>query len=161
MSPFLHSRFIICLLFLVSLGLSGLPNGASAQTGTSLPSLSAAAMTAVPQPFITVSGEGFTKGGLVFVALYDQFVAAWPSPVVALNRAVAVAELHGAEAGLAAIAELAEVLDGYQPFHATRAELLARIAHPDAAAAYDRAIELSTNATERRFLEGRRAGVSR
>jgi RNA polymerase sigma-70 factor (ECF subfamily) len=95
------------------------------------------------------------------VALYDQFVAAWPSPVVALNRAVAVAELHGAEAGLAAIAELAEVLDGYQPFHATRAELLARIAHPDAAAAYDRAIELSTNATERRFLEGRRAGVSR
>jgi RNA polymerase sigma-70 factor (ECF subfamily) len=95
------------------------------------------------------------------VALYDQFVAAWPSPVVALNRAVAVAELHGAEAGLAAIAELAEVLDGYQPFHATRAELLARLAHPDAAAAYDRAIELSTNATERRFLEGRRAEVSR
>jgi RNA polymerase sigma-70 factor (ECF subfamily) len=95
------------------------------------------------------------------VALYDQFVAAWPSPVVALNRAVAVAELHGAEAGLAAIAELAEVLDGYQPFHATRAELLARLGHPDAAAAYDRAIELSTNATERRFLEGRRAGVSR
>jgi RNA polymerase sigma-70 factor (ECF subfamily) len=74
---------------------------------------------------------------------------------------VAVAELHGAEAGLAAIAELAEVLDGYQPFHATRAELLARLGHPDAAAAYDRAIELSTNATERRFLEGRRAEVSR
>ncbi|MBW8824953.1 MAG: RNA polymerase sigma factor [Acidobacteria bacterium] len=91
------------------------------------------------------------------VALYDQFMVVRPTPVVALNRAVALAEVHGPGAGLAAIAALAEALDEYQPFHAARADLLARAGSPDAAAAYDRAIELSTNLRERRFLEARKA----
>ncbi|MDQ6946495.1 MAG: RNA polymerase sigma factor [Actinomycetota bacterium] len=93
------------------------------------------------------------------VALYDQFMVVRPTPVVALNRAVAVAEVHGPDAGLAAIAALAEALDDYQPFHAARADLLARAGSPDAPVAYDRAIELSTNLQERRFLETRKAGL--
>jgi len=93
------------------------------------------------------------------VALYDQFMMVRPTPVVALNRAVAVAEVHGPDAGLAAIAALAEPLDEYQPFHAARADLLARAGSPDAPAAYDRAIEFSTNLQERRFLEDRKAGL--
>jgi RNA polymerase sigma-70 factor (ECF subfamily) len=94
------------------------------------------------------------------VALYDQFMLVRPTPVVALNRAMAVAEVHGVEAGLAAIAPLADALAEYQPFHAARADLLARAGSPDAPAAYDRAIELSTNAQERRFLEARRVAAS-
>jgi len=95
------------------------------------------------------------------VALYDQFVLVHPTPVVALNRAVAVAELAGVDAGLAALDALdGAALDGYQPYHAARADLLARAGRTDEArAAYDRTLELTTNATERRFLEGRRATV--
>jgi RNA polymerase sigma-70 factor (ECF subfamily) len=92
------------------------------------------------------------------VLLYDQFMAIAPSPIVALNRAVAVAELDGPDEGLAAIADLD--LADYQPFHATRAELLRRAGRTsEAAAAFDRAIELSTNLAERRFLESRRASL--
>jgi RNA polymerase sigma-70 factor (ECF subfamily) len=91
------------------------------------------------------------------VALYDQFMLVRPTPVVALNRAMAVAEVNGAEAGFAAVTALADALDGYQPFHAARADLLARLGDPAARGAYDRAIELSGNTTERRFLESRRA----
>jgi RNA polymerase sigma-70 factor (ECF subfamily) len=96
------------------------------------------------------------------VALYDQLHAMRPNPVVALNRAIAVGELDGADAGLDAMDALAAgVLDGYQPYHATRADLLTRAGKADAAvAAYDRAIELSANSTERRFLEARRAKVA-
>jgi RNA polymerase sigma-70 factor (ECF subfamily) len=94
------------------------------------------------------------------VALYDQLMVVQPTPVVALNRAVAISELHGPYAGLDAIAELADDLDAYQPFHAARAELAARIGSPDAAGAYDRAIELSNNLQERRFLEARRAEIA-
>jgi RNA polymerase sigma-70 factor (ECF subfamily) len=95
------------------------------------------------------------------VALYDQFLVVRPTPVVALNRAVAVAELAGVDAGLAALESLdASALDGYQPFHAARANFLARAGRgAEARAAYDRALELTTNATERRFLEGRRSLV--
>jgi RNA polymerase sigma-70 factor (ECF subfamily) len=95
------------------------------------------------------------------VALYDQLYGLQPNPVVALNRAIAIAELEGAAAGLGALAQLdAEPLDGYQPYHAALADLLARAGQTVAAvAAYDRAIELSTNPTERAFLERQRTSV--
>ena len=79
-------------------------------------------------------------------------------PVVALNRTVALAEVEGPAAALAAVDDLD--LDGYHLFHATRADLLTRLERiPEAARAYDRAIELAGNATERAFLEGRRAAL--
>jgi RNA polymerase sigma-70 factor (ECF subfamily) len=74
--------------------------------------------------------------------------------VVALNRAVAVAELHGPAAGLAEVDRLE--LPAYHLFHSTRADLLARLGRTaEAAAAYQRALELATNAAERAFLAGR------
>jgi RNA polymerase sigma-70 factor (ECF subfamily) len=93
------------------------------------------------------------------VALYDQLFAMRPNEVVALNRALAIAELDGADAGLRAVDALdPTLLDDYQPYHAARADLLVRVGRrDDARAAYDRAIELSANPTERRFLEDRRA----
>jgi RNA polymerase sigma-70 factor (ECF subfamily) len=96
------------------------------------------------------------------VALYDLLVAMNANPVVALNRAIALAELYGPAAGLEALQSLdAGVLADYQPYYAARADLLARAGQPDAAAAaYDRAIQLSANATERRFLEARRAALA-
>ena len=90
--------------------------------------------------------------------LYGTLARLLPSPVVALNRAVAVAMSEGPERGLALLdrAELAAALDGYQHFHAARADLLRRIGRrDDASAAYVRALELCQNATERRFLQGR------
>ena len=87
--------------------------------------------------------------------LYDQLLAVSPTPVVALNRAVAVAEVHGPAAALAAVDPLD--LAGYHLFHATRADLLRRLGrHDEAAAAYEAALALVGNAAERRFLEGRR-----
>ena len=87
--------------------------------------------------------------------LYDQLLAISPGPVVALNRAVAVAEVEGAEAGLAALDPLA--LDGYHLYHAARAELLARLGRTaEAGAAYDAAIARATNQRERAFLEAQR-----
>jgi len=88
------------------------------------------------------------------IALYDQLYALRPNSVVALNRSVAVAELHGPAEGLAVLAEIdAATLDNYQPYHAARADLLARAGlRDDAVGAYDRAIELTTNAVERDFL---------
>ncbi|MCB1003334.1 MAG: RNA polymerase subunit sigma-24 [Acidimicrobiales bacterium] len=92
------------------------------------------------------------------VTLYDHLLALRPNEVVALNRAAALAERDGAEAGLSALEALdATPLDGYQPFHATRADLLARAGHLDAAAdAYGRALALTTNLAERGFLAARR-----
>jgi RNA polymerase sigma-70 factor (ECF subfamily) len=96
------------------------------------------------------------------VALYDLLYELRPNAVVALNRAVAIAELDGPGAGLAAVDAIdASLLDDYQPYHATRADLLARAGHRDAArAAYDRAIGLSTNVAEQRFLEAQRTAVA-
>jgi len=93
-------------------------------------------------------------------ALYGELARRDPTPVVAVNRAVAVAMARGAPAGLALLAPLEADprLDGYQPLHAARAELLRRAGDPAAArAAYARAIALSANAREREELE-RRAG---
>ena len=88
------------------------------------------------------------------VALYDHLYGLRPNAVVALNRAVAIAELEGPSEGLAALAQLdSGALDGYQPYHATCADLLARTGRRDAAiAAYNRAIELTSNMVERDFL---------
>jgi RNA polymerase sigma-70 factor (ECF subfamily) len=96
---------------------------------------------------------------LQIITLYDQLYALHPNPVVALNRSVAVAELRGPVEGLAALTEIgAATLDDYQPYHATRADLLARAGRNDeAGAAYDRAIELTTNTVEREFLVRQRA----
>ena len=94
------------------------------------------------------------------VELYDQQLAMAPTPVVALNRAVAVAALRGPAEGLAEVNALAG-LDGYHLFHATRAELLRRLGRDDEArAAYSSAIECVSNAAERRFLEARTASLA-
>jgi RNA polymerase sigma-70 factor (ECF subfamily) len=95
------------------------------------------------------------------IALYDQLYALRPDPVVALNRLVAVAELHGAAEGLAELDQADfSTLDNYQPYHAARADLLARAGRRDEAlGAYDRAIELSTNVVERDFLLRQRAAL--
>ncbi|KQY46697.1 RNA polymerase sigma factor [Cellulomonas sp. Root137] len=91
------------------------------------------------------------------VALYDQLVRLDRSPVVALNRAVAVAEVDGPEVALAAVAPLGEALDGYHAFHATRAELLRRLDRgTEAREAYDRAIALAGNTAETAYLTRRR-----
>jgi len=93
------------------------------------------------------------------LALYDQLLALAPSPVVALNRAVAVAEVEEPEAALALVDELD--LDGYHLFHAIWADLLRRLGRgPEAALAYDAAIALAGNAAERAFLEERRRGLA-
>jgi RNA polymerase sigma-70 factor, ECF subfamily len=86
------------------------------------------------------------------VALYDQLLALAPTPVVAMNRAIAVGEVRGPAAALALINELN--LDTYYPFHATRADLLRRLGRDgDAAAAYERAAALAPTDAERNFLK--------
>jgi RNA polymerase sigma factor (sigma-70 family) len=91
------------------------------------------------------------------VALYGQLVLLDPSPIVRLNRAVAVAEVDGPHVGLAEIDRLAEVLDGYHAFHAARADLLRRLGRgSESRAAYDRAIGLAGNPAERAYLTRRR-----
>ena len=93
------------------------------------------------------------------LALYDQLMAMAPTPVVALNRAVAVAEVHGPEAALPLLANLD--LDRYHLYHAIRADLLARIGDDEgAAAAYDAAIGLTDNDAERASLTRRRRSAS-
>jgi RNA polymerase sigma-70 factor (ECF subfamily) len=95
--------------------------------------------------------------------LYDLLLRIQPSPVVSLNRAVAIAMSGRPEQGLAIIDDLEESGDlrGYHLLHAARADLLRRRgAHRDAAAGYKRALELVTNETERRFLERRLSEVS-
>jgi RNA polymerase sigma-70 factor, ECF subfamily len=92
--------------------------------------------------------------------LYARLAAIDPSPVVALNRAVAVAMAEGPEHGLELVDRIGE-LDSYHLLHSTRADLLRRLGRADdARAAYDRAIELAGNPVERAFLERRRAEVS-
>ncbi|WP_157001920.1 RNA polymerase sigma factor [Agromyces laixinhei] len=91
------------------------------------------------------------------VALYDQLERLDPSPIVALNRAIAVAELAGPDAGLTIIDRLADALNGYHALHATRAELLRRLdRRTESRAAYDRAIALAGNTAETAYLARRR-----
>lgn len=87
--------------------------------------------------------------------LYDQLWAVSPTPVVALNRAVAIAERDGPQAGLAAMDEIRD-LDGYHLFHAARADLLRRLDRlEEAEAAYGAALALTDSEVERNFLTGR------
>ena len=89
------------------------------------------------------------------LVLYDLLLHVWPSPVVALNRAVVLAEVHGAADGLAAV-EAIDGLDGYRYLWSTRADLLRRLdRHEEAGSAYREALRLTDNATERAFLEAR------
>jgi RNA polymerase sigma-70 factor (ECF subfamily) len=93
-------------------------------------------------------------------ALYERLAALDPSPVVQLNRAVAVALSGRMDDGLGLMAELEE-LDGYHLLHAARADLLRRLGrHGEAADAYARALELTANEAERRYLERRLLEVS-
>jgi RNA polymerase sigma-70 factor (ECF subfamily) len=93
------------------------------------------------------------------LTLYDQLTALTPTPIVALNRAVALAEVDGPQAALAAIDELP--LDNYQHLHATRAHLLTRLGRTaEAHAAYDKALALTTNAAEHRLLQRRQRALA-
>jgi RNA polymerase sigma-70 factor (ECF subfamily) len=90
--------------------------------------------------------------------LYDQLMALTPTPVVALNRAIARAELDGPAIGLAAVDALD--LASYHLYHATRAELLRRLGRDaEAIAAYDSALTLTVNPAEVAFLRRQRAVI--
>lgn len=95
------------------------------------------------------------------VARYRLLAQIDPGPVVALNLAVALAEVEGPRKALDDVDRLAGVLAGYQPFHAARAEVLRRLDdRAGAVAAYDRALELTRIDSERAFLSARRAAAA-
>jgi RNA polymerase sigma-70 factor, ECF subfamily len=116
-----------------------------------------AAIAAVHADAVTYESTDWPQ----IIALYDHLYALRPNAVVALNRSVAIAELYGPAEGLAALDEIdTSSLDSYQPFHAARADLLARQGRRDeAVAAYDRALEETTNPVERGFLARQRAAL--
>jgi RNA polymerase sigma-70 factor (ECF subfamily) len=92
------------------------------------------------------------------VKLYDRLERVQPSPIVSLNRAVAVAMVEGPRAGLSLIDTLAATsdLDSYHLLHAARADLLRRAgSHEEAAKSYLKALALVTNDSERRYLQRR------
>jgi RNA polymerase sigma-70 factor, ECF subfamily len=114
-----------------------------------------AAINAVHSDAASAADTDWTQ----IVELYDHLLALAPSPIVALNRAVAVAEVDGAEAALALVDELE--FGGYYLFHAIRADLLRRLGRDaEAATAYDAAIALTDNEAERAFLQRRREALS-
>ncbi|MFE4229742.1 RNA polymerase sigma factor [Arthrobacter sp. NPDC056886] len=107
-----------------------------------------AAINAVHSDAPTAADTDWTQ----ILQLYDQLLAVAPGPVVALNRAVALAELRGPGAGLAAVEELP--LENYYLFHAIRSDFLMRLRrYPEAAEGYKQALALAGSAAERRFLE--------
>jgi len=106
-----------------------------------------AAINAVHSDAVTAAAIDWRQ----IMQLYDQLLAIAPGPVVALNRAVAVAEVEGPDAALALLDGLD--VDGYHLFHAIRADMLRRIGrHDEAALAYAAAIARTDNARERAFL---------
>lgn len=114
-----------------------------------------AAIAAVHSDALTAADTDWRQ----VLALYDQLLALTPTPVVALNRAVAVAEVHGPAAALAIVQELG--LEGYHPFHAVRADLLRRLSYPDEAATeYAAAIRYTQSPAEQAFLRARGADLS-
>jgi RNA polymerase sigma-70 factor, ECF subfamily len=107
-----------------------------------------AAINAVHADASTVEETDWSQ----IVALYDQLLAVAPTPVVALNRAIAIDEVQGPAAAMALVDELD--LDNYYAFHATRADLLSRLGrHDEAAGAYERAASMAPTAPERDFLK--------
>ncbi len=114
-----------------------------------------AAINAVHSSASTAAATDWSQ----IVQLYDQLLAVTPTPVVALNRAVAVAELDGPGQALAQVDDLD--LDGYYLFHAVRADLLRRLGRDaEAVRAYDEAIARTDNAAERDFLARRRQALA-
>ena len=106
-----------------------------------------AAINAVHADALTIEQTDWSQ----IVALYDQLLAVAPTPVVALNRAIAIGEVQGPAAALALVEELA--LDNYYPFHAARADLLRRLGrNSEAAAAYERGAAMAPTDAERDFL---------
>ena len=94
------------------------------------------------------------------LALYDQLLVFMPTPVVAMNRAIAVAEVHGPAMALAALEAVDGKLDDYHPYHVARADFLRRLGRTDEAAAeYDAALASVGNDAERRYLEQKRAAI--
>jgi RNA polymerase sigma-70 factor (ECF subfamily) len=115
-----------------------------------------AAINAVHSDAPTAAATDWTQ----ILQLYDQLLALSPSPVVALNRAVAVAEVEGPDAALSLVDGLD--LGGYHIFHAIRADLLRRLGrNAEAVLAYEAAIACSENATERHFLRRSRQALAR
>ena len=117
-----------------------------------------AAIAAVHADARTASATDWSQ----IVALYNQLAELRPNPIVYLNRAVAIAELRGVAAGLAALDAIDQTrLADYQPYHATRADLLARAGRDaEALAAYETAIGLTTNPVEAGFLAQQRDRVA-
>jgi RNA polymerase sigma-70 factor (ECF subfamily) len=115
-----------------------------------------AAINAVHTDALTAAETDWSQ----ILALYDQLMALTPTSVVALNRAVALAEVEGPAVALAAVDHLD--LAGYPPFHVTRADLLRRLRRDDdAAGEYEAALAATTNGAERRFLASRLAALDR
>ncbi len=112
-----------------------------------------AAISAVHTSARDVRDTGWSQ----VLALYDQLVRIDPSPVIALNRAIAVAEIDCPQVALAAVDRLKDKLAGYHAYHATRADLLRRLGRSrKSRAAYDKAIELAGNTAETAYLTRRR-----
>ena len=106
--------------------------------------------------------DAMSTDWLQISALYATLRELSPSPVIALNHAIALAEATSAADGLALADDVAEALEGYHLLHATRAELLRRLGRDvEALEAYDRAIALATNNAERAHLQRRRESLSR
>ena len=115
-----------------------------------------AAINAVHTSAVDIQSTDWSQ----IVSLYDRLAAIDRSPIVALNRAIAVAELDGPEVALATVNPLEEQLADYHPYHAARADLLRRLGRSDEArSAYDRAIELAENTAEAAALSRRRDGL--
>jgi RNA polymerase sigma-70 factor (ECF subfamily) len=115
-----------------------------------------AAINAVHTDAISVQSTDWTQ----ILALYDQLLACAPTPVIALNRAIAVGEVHGPQAAL----DLVDQLDlaGYHALHATRADLLHRLSRiEEAATAYTKASQLASSPAERDYLAGRASTLRR
>jgi RNA polymerase sigma-70 factor (ECF subfamily) len=119
-----------------------------------------AAIAAVHAEAPKIGGTDWTQ----IVALYDELLAALPSPIVELNRAVALAMRDGPQAGLDLIEDIHQRggLSDYRPLHAARAELCRRLGRDaDARSSYTRALQLARQDPERRFLERRLAELSK
>jgi RNA polymerase sigma-70 factor (ECF subfamily) len=115
-----------------------------------------AAINAVHSDAPTAAATGWPQ----ILRLYDQLMSLAPSPIVALNRAVAVAEVEGPDAALTLVDGLN--LGEYYLFHAIRADLLRRLGrHAEAAPAYEAAIARSQNAAERDLLQGSLQALNR
>ena len=113
-----------------------------------------AAIAAVHSDVPTAAATDWSQ----IVQLYDLLLAYTPTPVVAPNRAIAVAELDGAAPALAILDDLD--LDNFHLYHAARADLLQRLHRDDeAVVAYDRALDLATNGVERDHLQRRREAL--